>query len=246
MKKYAIYILFIALSVTSQAATSDFNSLSSKASRFYNQKEWASALAMYQLMLEIKPESPEIYGKAIVAAAESRDSSEIIRLTEEALKYHIPFDSIFQRVRTETFSLGQTDLYEEYLLGIGREYSWMSRAIDGYLAEYYLFRRNGSEIIRYAGIMLDGMPVSEKYLLMLAQGYLLSGQIEDAMKTYLRVLEHYPDSYTAMLYLGNHYYDRFEKTGSEKDFIFARKYLSMADSVRSTPFVTTRLKALAL
>lgn len=243
MKTRYISVLLLFL-LPLYAFCGDYNKISLKAQRFYNQKEWASALAMYQLMLEEKPEQSDIYGKAIVAASEVRDSAEVLRLTDEALKYHIPFDSIFERVRIETFALGLTDLYEKYLIGIGDNYAWMKRAIDGYLTEYYVFRKDGRKIIEYSKIMLEGIPDSEKYLLILAQGYLLTDQTNKALETYKYLLGCAPDNFTALLYLGNYYFDIYKSESTQESYELAKKYLGKAYSVKPTPYVGARIKEL--
>lgn len=240
MKRRITYmILLLCMCFQPVCAMTDYSRLAVKAERFYNQKEWASALAMYQLMLEQKPQTPAIYGRAIVAASAIRDSAEVIAMTEKALEYHIPFDSIFHYVRTESFALGRTNLYEEYLIGISGRYSWMKRAVDAYLTDYYVFRRDGAKMIEYAGIMLEGLPEDTGFMHILAEGYLLTGKPEQALEIWQRILEKHPDDYTALLYAGNYCLDRWKDSRQDSGMRkLASEYLLRANRIRPTPFVT--------
>ena len=73
-----IALLLIAAQATAIAATpaaDSYESRKTRAERYFKYKEWSSALAMYLLMLDERPDEVEPYYKAIVAGAMNNDSS---------------------------------------------------------------------------------------------------------------------------------------------------------------------------
>ena len=90
--------------------------------------------------------------------------------------------------------------------------------------------------------MLAGMPDHPDFLYPLAQGLLLDGRPDEAMKVYLKILAINPESLEALLYLGNYHADRART--SETDRQAAIDYLSRAAVLRSTPYISRRLAAL--
>lgn len=232
--------LALLIGSTSHSLANDYNELALKAQRFYQQKEWASASAMYTLMLDINPHVAPVYGEAIVAAGMRKVPDQQLALMQQALKYHVPFDSVFTAVEQASFGIGQTNLYEDFLLLTKHHYKWLTRTIDGYLLSYYTFRRNPEGMISYSQTMLQGLPDDQNFLSTLAQGYLISGDYQKATDTYARILAINPDNYDALLYLGNYYADN--GANSDPDTALqAISYLERAANIRLTPYVESRI-----
>ena len=219
-------------------AASDFQTLKVKAERFFNEREWASASAMYGLMLDERPADRSLYGRAIVASEARHDSSSVVGLMNKAIKYGVPFDTIFEGVRRESFSIGKAELFEQFLLRVKANHSWMSRSVDNSLMNYYAFRHNGPMMVRYSKIMLEGLPDNAAFMKILAQGYLLEGKNGEAIATYRRILAFSPTDYEALLYLGNYYYMLAGENHNNEEYrANARAYLGKAYELRPTPYV---------
>lgn len=221
-------------------AVSPYEVLSGRADRFFDQKEWAQASAVYDLMLDERPAVTATYGRAIVANAMRNDSVAQMALMQKALDNHIPFDSVFSRVRQTSFSLGKTSLYERFLTHVRAAYPWMKRTVDGYLLRYYAYRRNGLMMVRYSDLMLAGAPANIEFLTLRGQGLFLQNLEQEAVDTFTGILEIDPDNFTALVTLGNWYAD----AGTPASRTVAREYLSHALSVHPTPYVAARLAAL--
>lgn len=224
------------------AAAADFQTLSLKARRFFDQKEWASASAMYSLMLEERPADCSIYGQAIVAAEAMADTVEAISLLDKSIACHIPFDSIFERVKTESFGIGRADIYEEFLISAKSHAPWLTRSVDHALMQYYTFRCDGARMVEYSTIMLRGLPDSIDFLSVLARGYLLDGKTPQAVETYRHILELDPDNYQALLYLGNYFAEKAADNSEARTA--AREYLTRARATRPAPYIDSLLRKL--
>ena len=199
-----------------------------KAERYIAQKEWASAAAMYSLMIDRRPDSAALYGRAVTAAAMRGIESEQLTLLHQALTSHVPIDSLFAAVQQSSFSLGQSSLLEHFLILSAKAEPWMSRKIDASLLDYYTFRRDGAAMIEYAEKLLKGLPDSEQFGLRLAQGYFIEGRDAEAVATWQSVLEHHPESLEALLYLG----EMSRRTG---DTAAARSYFTRANNIQPSP-----------
>lgn len=214
--------------------------LKEKAERAFDHAEWASASALYDLMLEEKPAVPDTYGQAIVANAMRGDRAAEMRLMQKALDNHIPFDSVFSRVSQWSFHLGKTHLYEEFLKETRQEHPWMKRAIDVYLLRYYTFRRNGELMVEYSNMMLSGASDNAALLNNLAEGYMLMGDEKRGIETYMRVLDVDPWNLHALLSLGNLHAMKKDMYSAVK----AVEYLEKAYSIHPTPYVAATLERL--
>ncbi len=225
---------------TTTAAAS--NSLEARAARFFDYREWISAGALYTMLLGDDPANPFFYGRAIVSAGMLGDTLQQNRLTRQAFDNHVVVDSLFTAVERTSFSVGQTSLYENYLLRSKASEPWLTRIVDAYLMRYYTFRRDPDGMIAYSRIMLQGNPDSEPFLYTLAQGFLISGQTDEALGVYRHIVELNPRSLDALLYLAN-YYD--ERSGSDPAAaIDALAYFSQAQAIASTPFVDAAISRL--
>lgn len=234
-KKLLLSLILIPISCGIAAADT---STIVKAERFYKQHEWASAAAMYYLLIDGNPENAGYYGRAIVSDGMRGDTAAQMRTMRLALDHHLTFDTLFSHVETESMQLGEADVYERFLLLLKEREPWMTRAVDARLMSYYAFRRNPEASVRYAETMLSGMPDDENALYILAQGYLGEGDLTEAMKVYKRIISINPRSYTALLYLGNAAADAGEKSK-------ALEYLNKAKEIKPTPYVTALIERLS-
>lgn len=199
-----------------------------KATRYFDQKEWASASAMYSLLLDQRPDSAMLYGRAVAAAAMRGDDSGETALLRQALGAKVPLDSLFSSVRQACFSIGNAHLYEHFLLLSGRSEPWLSRKTDAMLLDYYTFRRDGAAMVTYARKLLAGMPDSRIFALRLAEGLLIEGRDAEARDTLASLVATHPDSFEALLYLG-------EMALYAGDSAAATDYLARARAIRATP-----------
>lgn len=236
--KFIALLLVAAVSTVIAGAVSPYPTLKAKAERFFDHQEWASASAMFDLMLEEHPDVPRTYGQAIVANGMLGERDGQSRLMTMALDNHIPFDSVFSNVKEWSFHIGQPTLFEDFLKDTRAAHPWMRRTIDGQLLKYYSFRRNGAEMIAYSNTMLAGAPDNIGFLTRLGDGYMLTGADAQGINTYKRILSLHPGDYNALLVLGNWYAQHPEKGEN------ALHYLQRADSLRPTPYVTALINHL--
>lgn len=214
-----------------------YDRLAVRAQRFYDQHDWNSATAMYIMMLDRRPQVTATYCHAITAAGMTGDTREQLRLLTQALQSRVPIDSLFTGIQTASFGLGNSNLYEKFLLSARDANTWMARNIDSYLMRYYTFRRDGGKMIRLAEAMLRGEPDSEQYNYILAQGYLVAGRTVEAMEVYRGILSRNPGALEALLYLGN-------QAAIEGDKETAKELLSRAYAIKGTPHVAATIRSL--
>lgn len=237
-----IYIILFAVVVSigtsiARAGTADttgYATTAAKAERFFANAEWPSACAMYILMLEERPDCSSTYSAAVVANTMAGDTAQAIALVPRAMSHGVAFDSLLSGVRDRCFSIGHGDIYEHFLMDIKGHYPWLARVSDNYLMQYYDFRQNGPMLIRYARLMLDGMPENRRFKRMLARGLMLDGRTTEAVATWTDIVEAHPDDYDTLLDLGN-YYDATGDAGR------AVHYLTRAEDIRPTPYVARRI-----
>ena len=224
-------LIFIILSCSLAAfAGQRYEQLSQRAARSFEWKEWSSAAALYELMLQQQPDSLATYSYAIVANQMIPDTAATIDLLERAMSHGIGLEDVLEAVRVTDFSIGQGDLYGRYLLLLSEGLPWMKRGLDHQLLKYYTFRHDGPMIVKYAGDMLTGLPNSTEYLSYLAKGYLLCNDDARAVEIWKKILEIDPHHYTTLLELGNYY----QLKGNRSE---ALPYLELAQSIHPTPYV---------
>lgn len=222
-----------------------FSRLQLRASRFFEQEEWASARAAYSLIINEQPGVTSNYVRAIISSLMLDNSGSAIDIMNDAINHHVPFDSIFGGVRRESFAIGSHDLYSDFLLKVKEANPWMGRSIDRQLLEYASFRNNPSEMVSRALIMLEGSPDNLRFLLPLARGYLLEGNLGRAMTTYSHILTLDPRCMEAILYLGNHYAMAWQRDKTDTNARqLATDYLSRAYHIQPTPYVHDLLEHL--
>lgn len=243
---------FVCLASLSVVGQTPYSRLETKADRFFDQREWAQAAATYYQMIDIKPEVAATYGKAIVANAARGDTVAEMDLMMRALNAKIPFDSVLSRVKSTSFLIGRSNLYGDFLLRVKDEYPWMRRPIDNYLLRYYVYRNDGRKMMEYSRLMLQGASGNIGFLTSLAQGAMLCGDYDEAVRAYESIFAVSPSDYDTLVALGNYYYIENQEAVSSSSVPLwsgpfadkARGYLSRADSIRSTPYITSLLSAL--
>ncbi len=244
MNHRLIHLLIFLFAATSLSSAIDYATLATKAERFYKFEEWASASAMYELMLDQRPIDTQTYAQAIVSAGMMSDSIKQISLMKRAIDNQIPFDSIFSSVEQASFSLGKARLYEQFLILVKEHQPWLSRNVDAHLLTYYTFRRDPDNMISMSQAMLQGLPDSIKFLTLLAQGYMYRGDTAKAIDTYRHILSLDATNYDANLEVGNYYLLRYDSSGDASSRDLAIRYLSAAHTIHPTPYVDKALSHL--
>lgn len=232
-----VTLLMLGFAIVPVSAETEYESLSRKAARYFDNGEWANANAMYVLMMEKEPHEVSTYAHAAVVQVMMGDTVRALDLLPRSMSYEVPVDSFFTDLRDTSFSIGHGELYCNYLIGVKKTYPWFSRIADNYLMRYYAFRQNGPELIKYAKTMLAGMPNNRDFLRMLAHGCLLTGDTKGAIDAWLKTVELYPDDYDTVLDLANCY-------DAEGNKDAALKWMLRASELRTTPYVTARISAL--
>lgn len=243
MNKSRYFFFFVVLSAVASLQPMMAQSLSQRASQFYQRHEWPSALAAYETMFHENPGVAENYIRATVAALMQNNKERAMKIGSIALDHHISIDSLFTGVRNQTITLEQNSMYEAYLIEMKREHSWLSRSVDQYLLSYYVFRDNPAMIVKTANELLKHSPDNIVFLEALAQGYLKGGDISGSMKVYENILEKDSENLTALLYLANYYYDGWN-SGEKSMYGKAVDYVKRASQIELTPRLSTMLKTL--
>lgn len=237
MQYKIIIAAFLCFFAGTCSAQTDYERIESKAERFFANEEWASANAMYLLMLDQKPHVTSTYAHSIVAYYMIGDTLQAVEMLPRALSFHVPADILLRDIRKVSFSQGRGDLYEDLLKRVQQTFPWFSRIADNYLMQYYAFRQNGPELIRYAVTMLEGLPDNRNFLRMLASGQILTGYTSEALKTWHRVVELYPDDYDTVLDIANCYDALGDKTAT-------LTWMQRASDLLPTPYVTSKIAEL--
>lgn len=237
MKGFVVSIVLFFVALTSSAG-STYDVTAKKASRFFEAREWASAQALYGLMLAERPDVDSVYVNAMISSTMIGDTIRASHLLSEAMSAGLSFTRLMAGVKEVSFRISEPEVYEDFLLRSQRDCPWLVRAIDAELLSYYLFRDNGAMIVRYSEKMLAGLPDSTDYLAALASGYAIEGDFDKAVATWRRIIEIAPDNYDTLLKLGNY----FDLKGNPTE---ALRYLTQAQKLHATPFVASRISRLA-
>lgn len=229
--------LLLLIVLTAAAPADRYLSVSERAGRSFEWHEWNSAAALYEQLLDMRPDSSRVYSRTIVAYELSGDTAAGPVLVERAMAHGIGFASLIADVRATSFSVGAGDNYAAFLLRLQHEMPWMARAIDHQLLDYYTFRRDGAMMVKYSQVMLAGLPASVEYLSLLAEGYLLDDQGELAAATWKKILGIAPDDYSALLNLG--IYSKLHGDAAQATDCLQKAYV-----IHPTPYVEVLLKEL--
>ncbi len=250
MRSLLLTLILIATALTGVAAetdAADIQALETKASRLFDQKEWASAEAMYTLLIDRVPDRAAYYGRAVVSASMREIASPSFKtqnaafqksLLTKALKSRVVIDSLFKAVEQSAFELGHAGIYETFMERAAENEPWLSRKISSMMLSYFTFRRNGEAMVEYSTRLLETTPDSENLLLSRAEGLMLIGCEDEAREAFAGALRVNPSSVKALLYLGEMALDR----GNDAE---ALDYLSRANSLAPTPRLAATISLLS-
>lgn len=231
----AVVIMIVAAVFAVARAGTDYDAVSRKASRFFDNGEWASAGALYGLMLDESPDDAWVYGRAAVSCMMSGDTLRSMDFMSDAMSHGVSLDSVLLSVGRASREIGHGELYEAFLYGVQDAFPWLSRPIDAYLLRYYTFRNDAPMMIRYASAMLQGLPDNTAFLSILARGYMLEGRDREAMAVWEHIISIDGDNYDALICAGNLY-------AMIPDPEKALPLLERAFALRPTPYVGTLLE----
>lgn len=138
--RHILLIISVISTLGASARSIDYDLLARRADNFFTQREWLNAAVTYERLLKLRPDVPASYGRGIVAASMANDSIVALRLTRSAMEHAVPVDSLFNSVRTASFDIGQSALYEAFIINTSAAYPWMSRMANVRLLDYYDYR----------------------------------------------------------------------------------------------------------
>ena len=231
----ALLIVLSATFANAADSTEYIQRLERRAARAIADGEWPSANAIFTRLIEMRPDRADNYAGAMTTSVMSGDTAIAVSLTEYALGNLIPADSLFDAIGSRAFAIGYPRIYRQLLGKIKDAYPYLGRIVDRRLLDYYIFRNNGPEIVRYAEVMLEGLPDDTGYLRLLARGYMLTGRTREAADAWRRVLALHPDEYQTLLDLGNCLLAEGDRDG-------ALPLLRHAYELRPTPYLNTLLQ----
>lgn len=245
-------ILIISTVAPLKAMPDNYETRIARAERFFKYKEWGSALAMYHMLLNERPNEVEPYYKAIVASAMIGDSITQMDLLEQTQQRGISLDSLFNGIRTVSFAIGEARAYNGFLQLVKYRQPWLQRKINMYLLDYYSFRNDTRHTIETAKILLTQTPNNTGYLKTLAEAYVKAGTFDKAIECYKQILAIKSDDYDALLALGNYYALQLlspcptPRNLGDKDLkSLSQTYLTEAYSIHPTPYVANLLAKIA-
>lgn len=223
-------LLLCATSLYADSPTPAYERQARKAAAFFSAREWLNATAMYTLMLEEQPRDAGTYAHAIVARYFEADTVYAVSLIQRAMDHGVDFDRLLGDIKAASISAGSSDMYEDILLQARGAYPYLTRSINARLTDYYDFRSNAPELIRYSSRMLEGSPDNVRYRRLLARGYMLDDNPAEAARVWQGILKSDPDNLDTLVDLGCLYW----LSGRRDD---ALPLLTRAYSLRPTPFL---------
>ena len=240
-------ILVTAVALTAIAA--DYGTAARKAARFFEFEEWASASAMYELMLSERPNDINTYASAIVAAYENADTTKALDLFTRAQRNLIPFDSLLSETRRVSFSIGDTRLYEDFLLRIQANNPDIARPIDNYLLQYYSYRHDNNNVVTYTEKLASSAPNKREFLLSQIDGLINVGNFSQARDVAKSIIDENPDDFDALVALGvvsSHLMNETADKNEAADFrLEAMAAFNLAYLIHPTPKIKQYLNDLA-
>lgn len=255
MKNFIIYIIaiFAIFTVSAETKTENYETRSIRAERYFSYKEWSSALAMYQLMIDEQPGEVEPYYKSIVAGVMIGDTTTQIDMLERTQQRGISLEELFDGVRSVSFAIGEAQAYANFLLLVKSHQPWLNRGINIYLLDYYSFRNDPENTIKIAEELLAQTPDNIEYMEILAKAHITDGNIDKATIYYKSILAIDSNNYNALLALGNYYAlkllspnDSTQTSLSQKDLTaLAQTYLYDAYNLHPTPYVAQLLSKIS-
>ncbi|MCM1029180.1 MAG: hypothetical protein NC342_01455 [Pseudoflavonifractor sp.] len=234
--RHTLITLFAVLGVI-VPALSAVPSTEVKAQRYFDQEEWASAEAMYSLLIDSNPTVARYYGQAVASSAMRAYDAPSMResvmagnkaLLTKALKSRVPVDSLFRAVEASCFSIGHARFYEDFLKLSAESEPWLARKVNAIMLDYFAFRHDGVAMVEYATRLLEGAPDNERFLIVRGEGLMLMGRRAEARRDFLGALDANPTSLTALLYLG----EMSQQDGHIDDAV---EYYRRANAIAPTP-----------
>ena len=245
----ALWIALAAFAADEADAARRYAAASVRAQRFFKYQEWQSALAMYEVMLDIRPDDVPSYYHAIFSAGRLGNSELQMNFFERTQQQGIALDSIFSGVKSISFAMGEGIEYEKLLLLVRERQPWLTRGINVYLLSYYDFRHDARGVISIAEQMLSDTPESLQLTGILARAYMMDSRYDDALRCYRHIVEHNPADYDALLNLGIYYYTALRSATDatlRADYTaLAQAYLADAWRISPTPHVAQILRNLS-
>ena len=245
----AIAVLVLASVGAMGQNNSNYAKLESKAKSFVQIEEWNSANAMFILMVEQRENDAKPYAGAIVTAGVLNNENVQLDMLERTQKRGIAMDSIFNAVHDFAFSIGQSGEYEKFLKLVKSRNQWISRHINIRLLKYYDFRNDAPNMVAVGNELLATTPNDIEDLSVVARGYMIMADYENAVNTYKRILELNSNDYNSLIALGNYYYVMWKSAeGTRAQFTQIRtdalNYLSKAYESQPTPFLAKMIDEL--
>lgn len=226
--------LFAAAAYGTESADS---ALAARADRAFDAGEWASAQALYSV-LAARPQAPaHHYGRAIVASAQQSDTAVALEMASRALAAAVPLDSLLKSVETESYGLGNGNIYPDILLVMAKGMPYLQRPLLRRLLNLYVYRADAPNTIDCARRLLAGLPDNVRFLTVLAGAQYADGRVDEAIETYVNILVLQPDNIDALLALANHY-------DAAGDTVAAMEYFRRANRVCPSPYIQARMNTL--
>ncbi len=207
-----------------------------RAERAWDAEEWASAQALYSIVVERTPADVDASAHLVVACWMRSDSTAALTTVQNAMSHGMPLDSLLSDAGELCFSTHRANLYGEILDNLYRQMPYARRPVAMQLLNYWLRRRSGAEAVRYADYLLQAQPDDPLLLTLRCRALLLDGLVEEAVSTASHLLEIQPDNLDALILLGNYY--------AQHDKARARELLRRAYSLRPTPYLEQKINEL--
>lgn len=229
-----LLILTGAVVLSLSAFADNFEALRLKASRYVEQREWLNASAMYWLMLDQRPDDSQLYADAMISNSLTGDTAAVVTLVHSAMENLVNPDTLFANVRARSFALDCPTVYKDLLTRARDNFPWMTRMVDRNLLDYYDYRNDGPQMVKYADRMLQGFPENITYLRVKARGSLLCGDDAQATRVWKHILDIAPDNYDTLIDISAYYV-------AGGNHATAVPYIRRAMDIRSTPYLRSLL-----
>ena len=247
MRKIALLLLACLSVSVIYAQKPDYNTVKTKADRYFKYEDWRSALAMYELLLAQDATDSETYARGIVVSGIIKENDLQKSFLERAEKNVIPYDTLFVKVKYNSLKLGEPYVYTDFMLRVRDSKPWLERMVNIRLLDFFLFRNDADNIIKIAEALLKDTQKNVQFLGALAEGYILKADFEKSAGCYKKILLIDKDNYDAVVNLGN-YYDSFPKAENDsvslKNSANALSCFRKAMELKPTPYIEKRVEEL--
>lgn len=204
MKKMFCFFFLFLFTVSAWPVTS-YETLAKKAANHYENRAWRESLAIYDLMLDMKPRVTDVYIQAILASSLLEDNSSVMKYVEGSEKNGIPLEDIFKGVDAKARRMSNSGIYENMLRLIKEKQPWFSKLVNNYLLNFYQFRNDASKTLIIADELLVSSPDNVEYLKAKANAFFILGNDSSAITIYKNILTVEATDFDAASFLGNFY-----------------------------------------